>query len=59
VGDNIVYVVMNWLSVIIICFFCVVTRRGKQNWQHNNVYRVTSVGYGHYRQKLLGTNFCW
>jgi hypothetical protein len=35
-------------------FHCVVTRGGKQNWQHNYVlYKLTSVGYGHYRQKLL------
>jgi hypothetical protein len=36
-------------------FYCVATRGGKQNWQHNYVlYRLTSMGYGHYRRKLLG-----
>jgi hypothetical protein len=36
-------------------FYCFGTRGGKQNWQHNFVlYKLTSVGYGHYRWKLLG-----
>jgi hypothetical protein len=31
---------------------------GKQNWQHYFVlYRLTSVGHGHYRRKLLGLTF--
>jgi hypothetical protein len=36
-----------------IMFYCFVTHGGKQNWQHNFVlYRLISVGYGHYRRKL-------
>jgi hypothetical protein len=30
-------------------FYCFITRGGQQNWQHNFVlYRLISVGYGHY-----------
>jgi hypothetical protein len=59
VGDNIAYVVMNWLYVIIICFFCFVTCGGIQNWQHNFVlymamgttdgsyWVLTSIGSDH------------
>jgi hypothetical protein len=29
-----------------------------ENWQHNYVlYRLTSMGYGHYRWKLLGLTY--
>jgi hypothetical protein len=54
VDENIVYVVMNLLSVIIICFY-VVTSGEKQNRQHICVLLgSTSIGYGYYRWKLLG-----
>jgi hypothetical protein len=40
-------------------FYCVATRGVKQNWQNNYLlYKLTSIGYGHYQWKLLGTNFC-
>jgi hypothetical protein len=36
-------------------FYCFVTRGGKQNWKHNLVlYKLTYMGYGLYRWKLLG-----
>jgi hypothetical protein len=39
-------------------FYCVATLREKQNWQHNYMmYKLTSMGYDHYRQKLLGLTF--
>jgi hypothetical protein len=46
------YVVMN---VMIICFFVVVTHGGTKSEQHISVLvGLTFVGYGYYRQKLLG-----
>jgi hypothetical protein len=36
-------------------FYCFVTRGGKQNWKHNfMLYKLTYMGYGLYRWKLLG-----
>jgi hypothetical protein len=49
VDGNIVYVMLNLIPMIIICFI-VLPRGGKLNWQHNYaLYKLTSVGYGHYR----------